>query len=97
MLRFIIPLAILAPIAHADITYIQETLPGVAGIPSNRGYVKVPAGTGFTQVIPTKNGIQDTSRPGYLVGPTIHSGPTIEPIDIGQSRLRKYDLKYDSE
>jgi hypothetical protein len=91
MHRFIFALIFLAPIAQADITYIQETYPGGVIVNPNRGYVTMPAGTGFTQVIPTRNGIQDTTRPSYLVGPTIHSGPTIEPIDIGQSRLRKYD------
>jgi hypothetical protein len=75
MHRFIFALFFLAPIAQADITYIQETYPGGVIVNPNRGYVTMPAGGGFTQVIPTRGGIQDNTRPGYLVGPGISTEP----------------------
>ena len=56
--------------AHADVTWVQETVPGL-GIPSGRGYVTTPLAPGYTRVTPTQNGIVDTSRPGYVIGPTI--------------------------
>ena len=65
-------LFLFASSAQADITYLQETLPGGV-ITSNRGYVTTPAGAGFTQVTPTIGGMVDNSRPGYLIGPTLPS------------------------
>lgn len=60
---------LLAPAVQADVTWVQETYPGTTiGNPS-RGYVTIPEGGGYTRVIPSRSGIQDNDRPGYLVGP----------------------------
>ena len=56
--------------AHADITYIQETYPGTP-IMTGRGYITTPITPNYTRVTPTQNGTVDTSRPGYVIGPTI--------------------------
>lgn len=72
--------------AHADVTWVQETMPGTS-IPTGRGYITTTAGGGYTRVTPTRNGIVDTSRPGYLIGPTI--GGDVDD-DIG--RVRSLDL-----
>lgn len=61
---------ILSATAHADVTWVQETMPG-SSIPTGRGYVTTPLAPGYTRVTPTQNGIVDTSRPGYVIGPTI--------------------------
>lgn len=81
MPRFTLALMFLSPFAYADITRLQETLPGVAGIPSNRGYIIDDSILGFKQVTPTTNGVVDTSRPGYLIGPNHGAGRNREMVD----------------
>ena len=72
---------------HADVTWVQETSPGT-GIVTNRGYVTTDVGGGYTRVQPTQSGIVDTSRPGYLVGPTLgDTGSMTAPV----RRARTYD------
>ena len=56
--------------AHADITYIQETTPGTS-IMTGRGYITTPITPNYTRVTPMQNGMVDTSRPGYVIGPTL--------------------------
>lgn len=73
--------------AHADVTYLQETYPGTTITNPSRGYVTMPAGGGFTQVIPTDNGIQDRTRPGYLVGPSI--GSDVDDLRRDAKRLHE--------
>ena len=80
----------LSATAHADITWVQETMPG-SSIPTGRGYVTTDAGGGFTRVQPTLNGIVDTSRPGYLIGPNLS-----DPLSDPKSRARSYD-RYESD
>ena len=73
-------LALLASGAQADTTYIQENLPGAAGISSGRGYIVQETIPGFTTVTPTRSGVVDSSRPSYTVGPSLPSlADPIEP------------------
>lgn len=76
----------LSATAHADVTWVQETMPG-SSIPTGRGYVTTPIAPGYTQVTPTQNGIVDTSRPGYVIGPTIGQG---DPLSDPTLRARSY-------
>lgn len=76
----------LSATAHADITWVQETMPGTS-IPTGRGYVTTPIAPGYTQVTPTQNGIVDTSRPGYVIGPTVGQG---DPLSDPSLRARNY-------
>lgn len=86
MHKFII-FALLAPLpAYADITYIQETYPG-SSIMTGRGYITTPIGPNYTRVTPMRNGVVDTSRPGYVIGPTL--GRDVDD-DIG--RVRSFDF-----
>lgn len=78
---------ILAATARADVTWVQETMPG-SSIPTGRGYVTTPLAPGYTRVTPTQNGIVDTSRPGYVIGPTIGQG---DPLTDPTLRARSYD------
>ena len=78
---------ILSATAHADVTWVQETMPG-SSIPSGRGYVTTPLAPGYTRVTPTQNGIVYTSRPGYVIGPTIGQG---DPLTDPTLRARSYD------
>ena len=82
---FVLALIAILP-AHADVTWVQETVPGL-GIPSGRGYVTTPLAPGYTRVTPTQNGIVDTSRPGYVVGPTLGQG---DPLSDPSLRARNY-------
>ena len=61
---------ILSATAHADVTWVQETYPGTS-ITTGRGYITTPITPNYTRVTPMQNGIVDTSRPGYVVGPTL--------------------------
>lgn len=88
-LVILLPLFATLP-AHADVTWVQETSPGTC-IVTNRGYVTTDAGGGFTRVQPTRNGIVDTSRPGYLIGPDLS-----DPLSDPKSRARSYD-RYESD
>jgi hypothetical protein len=72
--------------AHAEVTWVQETMPG-SSIPTGRGYVTTPLAPGYTQVTPTQNGIVDPSRPGYVIGPTIGRG---DPLSDPSLRARNY-------
>ena len=78
---------ILSATAHADVTWVQETMPG-SSIPTGRGYVTTPLAPGYTRVTPTQNGIVDTSRPGYVIGPTLGQG---DPLTDPTLRARSYD------
>lgn len=73
--------------AHADITYIQETTPGTS-IMTGKGYVTTPLAPGYTRVTPMQNGMVDTSRPGYVVGPTLGQD---DPLTDPSLRARSYD------
>ena len=77
---------ILSATAHADVTWVQETMPG-SSIPTGRGYVTTPLAPGYTRVTPTQNGIVDTSRPGYVIGPTLGQG---DPLSDPTLRARNY-------
>ena len=77
---------ILSATAHADVTWVQETMPG-SSIPTGRGYVTTPLAPGYTRVTPTQNGIVDTSRPGYVIGPTLGQG---DPLSDPRLRARNY-------
>ena len=78
---------ILSATAHADVTWVQETYPGTS-ITTGRGYITTPLAPGYTRVTPTQNGIVDTSRPGYVIGPTLGQG---DPLTDPTLRARSYD------
>ena len=78
--------------AHADITYIQETYPGTP-IMTGRGYITTPITPNYTRVTPMQNGVVDTSRPGYAVGPTPGQDDHLTDPSL---RARSYD-RYESD
>lgn len=71
-------LALLATAAQAETTYIQENLPGAAGISSGRGYIVQDTLPSFKTITPTRNGVVDSTRPSYTVGPTLGTRRTYE-------------------
>ena len=88
-MRSILATALLmtAMTAHADITYIQETTPGT-GIMTGRGYITTPITPNYTRVTPMQNGMVDTSRPGYVIGPTLGQD---DPLTDPSLRARSYE------
>lgn len=86
-MRSMLALLMTAMTAHADITYIQETTPGTS-IMTGRGYITTPITPNYTRVTPMQNGMVDTSRPGYVVGPTLGQD---DPLTDPSLRARSYE------